>query len=111
VGKQDKPSIFFEPTSDLQSPNDYSVVLVGISLFEVFQQTPYRFASGREDGQADHDEKESLKDGEEKAKDPQPNEDPTDDQKSNLLQFVHGSVSVDIIIRGGQNQANPFPLP
>ena len=85
------------------------MVQVGISLFKVFQKTPYRFASRREDGQADHDEKDSLKDGEEKAKDSKPDEDPTDDQKSSLLEFVHSSVRVDIIIREGQNQANPFP--
>ena len=57
---------------------------------------PYRFAAGREDGKADHDEKESLKDGEEKAKDSKPDEDPPDDQKSNLLKFVHGGICLNI---------------
>jgi hypothetical protein len=36
VGIDDKPLSLFEPASDLQSPSDYPVVLVGISLFEVF---------------------------------------------------------------------------
>jgi hypothetical protein len=80
-----------------------------ISFFEIFYKTPYRFAAGREDGKTDHDEKESLQDWEKKAKDSKPDEDPPDDQKSNLLEVVHGSVRVDITIRKGRNQAKPFP--
>jgi hypothetical protein len=81
---------------------------MGISPFEVFKKTPDRFAARREDGQADHEEKNSLKDGEKKAKDSKPDEGPPDDQESNLLEFVHGGVRVDNILRRWRNQAKPF---
>ncbi len=89
-------AVLFKPASQLQSQGDHPLVLTGISFFEVFQKTPYRLAAGRENGKADHNEKNSLKEGEEKTKDSKPDEDPSDDQNPNFLEFVHGSICFNI---------------
>ncbi len=66
------------------------MVLVGIAPFEVFQKTSDGLATRRENGQANHDEKDTLQNGEEKAENSKPDEEPTNDEKSDLLKFVHG---------------------
>jgi hypothetical protein len=56
---------FVEPTPNLNSPFYYPFIMVGITSFKIFQKTPYQFASGGKDGQADHDEEDSLENREE----------------------------------------------
>ena len=90
-------AIFREPTPDFHFPMNDPLIVVRVSCFKVFQKTPYCFAAGRENGEADHDEKDSLKDGEEKAKDSKPDENPADDQKANLLKLVHGIICLHIL--------------
>jgi hypothetical protein len=62
---------------------------VGMTLFEVFQKTSYGLASRGKDGQADHNEKYSLKDGKEQTDDPEANKGPADDHYYNFLESIH----------------------
>ena len=69
---------------------------MGVTCFKVFEKASYGFATRRKNGQTDHHEKDSLKDVEKKAKDSKPDEDPPNDQKSNLLELVHGFTGSNI---------------
>jgi hypothetical protein len=71
-------------------------MVMGITLFNVFQKTLYQFASRGKNGQTNHDEKYPLKDRKEKAEDSQPDKNPAKDQNSHLLEFVH---STDLLNR------------
>jgi hypothetical protein len=76
---------------------DYPLMLVGKPSFDISHETSDQLASGGQDGQADHDENYTLKNRKEKAQDPKPDEDPANDQNSNLLELIHSSLCLDII--------------
>jgi hypothetical protein len=69
-------------------------MVVGITLFEVFQKTLYYFTSRGKDGQANQYEENPLKEREKEAKDSQSDEDPPDDHHSNSFEFIHRSISL-----------------
>ena len=82
-------SIFLEPIPDFFSPDLYPIVVSRITLFEVLQKTLNHSASRWKDGQTNHEEENPLEERKEEAKDPQSDEDPTDDQHSNFLKSLH----------------------
>jgi len=79
----------FKPVRDLFFPDFNLFMMLGITFFEVFQKPLNQVTSGREDRQTDHQKKDSLQDGKKKADDSQPDEEPTDDQHSDLLDRIH----------------------
>jgi hypothetical protein len=77
VSQLEKPfflSILLEPTSDLRFPDLYSLMVLGIMLFQMFQKPLYDLASRRKDAQADQDKQDALQNGEEQANNPQNDE-------------------------------------
>jgi hypothetical protein len=74
---------------DFVSPGDDVIVLMGIPFFEVFQEALYQLASGGEDGQSDHNEKDPLEDRQKKAKNPKTDQYPANDPESDLFKCIH----------------------
>lgn len=83
---------------DFVSPGDDVIVLMGIPFFEVFQETLYQLASGGEDGQSDHDEKDPLENRQKEAKNPKPDQYPANDPESDLLKSVHNWGSLSVVL-------------
>jgi hypothetical protein len=68
---------------------EYPFMLVRIAFFNGSQETSNQSTPGGEDSQTYHDEKDPLKDGEEKAQDSKANENPADDQNSDFFKFFY----------------------
>jgi len=83
---------------DFVSPGDNVIVLMGIPFFEVFQETLYQLASGGEDGQSDHNEKDPLEDRQKKAKNPKTDQYPANDPESNLFKCVHNWRGLTVVL-------------
>ena len=91
--KEGTESLFFEPISNLFSPDFYSFVSVRITFFEMFHKTLYQFTPRGKDGQTDHDEEYPLQDWEKETKNSQNNEEPADDQNTDCFDVTH---SIDL---------------
>jgi hypothetical protein len=83
---------------DFVSPGDDVIMLMGIPFFEVFQETLYQLASGGEDGQSDHNEKDPLEDRQKEAKNPKTDQYPANDPESYLFIFVHNWGSLTAVL-------------
>ena len=102
--KEDAESIFLEPIPDPFSPGLNLFKVVGKTFFDAVQKTFNQCASRGKDRQTDQDEEYPLKDRKEEAKNSQSDEEPADDQNSNLLKFIHHCLCLHITI-DGENQA------
>jgi len=78
-----------EPTRDLLFPAFHGLMVLGVTFFETSQQTFDRFASRREDAQANHDEQDSLKNGEKEAENPQGDNKPSGGQHADFFNLLH----------------------
>ena len=83
---------------DFVSPVNDVIVLMGIAFFNILQETLHHFAPGREDGKADHDEKDPLEDGKKEAKNPKPDQYPANDPESDLFKFVHKRGCLKVVL-------------
>ena len=86
--------------SDFFFPNLNPFKLMGKTLFDSFHIPPNQCASGRKDGKTDQDEEYPLKKRQEETKNSQPDEEPSNDQNSNLLKFIHSGLCLNIINEG-----------
>jgi len=70
-------------------------------LLEAPEETLNQLASGGENGEADHDEENPLKDREKEAQDPQEDEKPACNQDTDRLDRFHGKDSSRAVDRRG----------
>jgi len=61
-------------------------------MFKVTKKPFDEFASGRKDGQADHDEEDPLQNRQKKAHNPKENEGPANHQDQNILDLIHFAI-------------------
>jgi hypothetical protein len=64
-------------------------VMLGVALLKIIQKALYRFASCREDGQADHDKEYPLENRKKKTRNAEHDKEPADDQKEDFLEPFH----------------------
>ena len=76
------------PITDLFSPRFNLFVVLRIAIFQVLEEALDRLASGGEDCQTDHDEKDPLQNRKEEPKDSEPDEAPTEDPYGDSLHFI-----------------------
>jgi len=81
--------LFLEPFFDPFSPGLHSLMMTGITLFNVSQKALYGPAPCGEDGQTDHDEEYALKKWKKEAHDSQSDEEQPSIRTPIFLRSIH----------------------